>query len=155
MAKLIMRRTAADNQYLHRDFHGALSTGLEFVHDRYGPEAVREYLHRFARAYYAPLTAAIKERGLDALAEHLASVYRTEGGKISLTVGEDELLVHVAACPALGHMRAQGYPVARLWGETSRTVYQAICEGTPFEVEVQEYDPQTGRTIVRFRRRPA
>ena len=44
MAKRIMQRAASDNVYRHPDFHGALSTGIEYLDAKYGPEAVREYL---------------------------------------------------------------------------------------------------------------
>jgi len=145
-----MRRTAADNEYLHKDFHGALSAGIEYLHRRYGEQAVRDYLRRFAATCYAPLAAALRERGLVAMKEHLERTYQAEQGKISLTLSDDELLLEVDACPAVTHMRQHGYPVARLFRETTRTVYEAICEGTPFAVEVLDYDQATGRSRVRF-----
>jgi predicted ArsR family transcriptional regulator len=153
MPKKVMRRTAADSVYLHKDFHGALSAGIEYVHQCYGAQAVRDYLRRFAASYYAPLTAAMRQRGLAAMKEHLERVYQTEGGTIEITCSEDELLLEVMACPAITHMRACGYPVARLFCETTRSVFAAICEDTPFAVEVLEYDDSTGGSRVRFHRR--
>ena len=50
MAKQVMRRNAADNEYLHKDFHGALSAGLEYLHDQYGEAAVREHVEDCAPA---------------------------------------------------------------------------------------------------------
>ncbi len=153
MPKQVMRRTAADNVYLHKDFHGALSAGIEFLHRRWGAEAVREYLHQFARTYYAPLSAALRERGLAAMKEHLERTYEAEGGRITMRCSDDELLLEVEACPAVTHMRQRGYAVAELFSETTRTVYQAICEDTPFAVEVLQHDDDTGRSRVRFYRR--
>ncbi|MFH1919474.1 MAG: hypothetical protein ABIP48_06260 [Planctomycetota bacterium] len=153
MAREIVRRTARDNEYLHKDFHGALSVGLEYIEANFGEEAVREYLRQFARAFYAPLAADLKQRGLVALKEHFAGVYEEEGGKIDVTLSEDELRVEVEACPAVVHMREQGYPIARLFHETTRTVNEAICEGTPFAAELLDYDERTGRGIQRFFRR--
>ena len=75
MAKETMRRHASDNPYLHRDFHGALSVGIEYLHERFGEDAVREYLRAFTRAYYAPLIEAVKSRGLAALGEHFERIY--------------------------------------------------------------------------------
>jgi hypothetical protein len=153
MPKDIMVRTAADNAYLHKDFHGALSTGIEYIHNRYGEEAVREYLRQFTRAYYAPLTEAIRERGLPALREHLERIYALEGGEMAITETEDELLLCAAFSPAVQHMRAHGYKVARLFHETVKTVNETLCEGTPFAAELIEYDPETGRSAQRFYRR--
>lgn len=153
MAREVMRRTASDNVYLHKDFHGALSEGIEYIHDRFGEEAVREYLRQFAAAYYAPLTADMKVRGLAALKEHLQRIYRQEDGRFTIRESENELTLTVEACPAVGHMRAAGYRVARLFHETTKTVNETICEGTPFAAELVEYDPTTGRSVQRFYRR--
>jgi hypothetical protein len=154
MAKRTMTRTAADNAYLHKDFHGALSTGLTYLQERYGDDAVRDYLRQFATMYYAPVTAAINERGLAALREHLERIYGIEGQEIAISGTDDELLLDVPRCPAVAHMRAHGYPVAALFGETSQTVYETICAGTPFYVDMLAYDAETGRARIRFARRP-
>ena len=64
MPREILHRSAAENEYLHKDFHGALSTGIEYLHRRYGAKAVREYLWQFASTFYAPLIADVNTRGL-------------------------------------------------------------------------------------------
>ena len=148
-----MRRRAADNEYLHKDFHGALSAGIDYLEEHFGPEAVREYIEQFAAAYHGPLTDALSRRGLIALKEHFERLYRIEGGSVKITLDDDELLVEVEACPAVTHMRRNNYPVARLFVETTRTLDRAICRGTPFEAELVEYDEQTGRSLQRFKRR--
>jgi hypothetical protein len=153
MGKEVMRRKASDNPYLHKDFHGALSEGIEYLHERFGEEAVREYLRGFAAAFYSPLTADIKSRGLAALKEYLERIYRAEGARIDLRCTADELVLRVEACPAVTHMREHGYRVARLFHEATRTVNETICEGTPFAAELEEYDPATGRSVQRFFRR--
>jgi hypothetical protein len=153
MPKEIITRHAADNAYLHKDFHGALSTGIAYLEQRYGAEAVRDYLRQFAAAFYAGVTQAINERGLIALREHLERIYEIEGGQIAIIYSDDELLLEVEACPAVTHMREHDYAVAPLFYETSRTVYAAICEGTPFALEWLRYDEVSGRSAVRFFRR--
>jgi len=117
MAKQVMRRSAGDNEYRHRDFHGALSAGIEYLHEHYGDDAVREYLWQFARTFYAPLTEALRARGLVALEEHFRKVYDLEGGAAQFHRSEDELRIEVVACPAVTHVRKQGYPVAKLFHE--------------------------------------
>ena len=154
MPKEVMRRSASDNEYLHKDFHGALSCGIEYLHDNFGEDAVRQYLREFTRTFYAPLRASLKERGLPALREHLEKLYEAEGGDVQFEGDSDELVVRVDACPAVQHMRTQGYPVARLFNETTRTVDEALCEDTPYAAELTEYDEETGRSVQRFFRRP-
>jgi len=153
MARQVMRRRASDNVYLHRDFHGALSAAIQYLEDRFGEEAVRQYLRAFAGAYYAPLKEALRSRGLVALEEHFRKVYEAEGGEVECRLREEELLITTRSCPAVTHMRARGYPVARLFHETIRTVNEALCEGTPFAAELLRYDARTGAAVMRFRRR--
>jgi hypothetical protein len=150
-----MRRTASDNAYLHKDFHGALSVGIEYIHRNYGPEAVREYLRQFAAAFYAPLTRDINTRGLVALKEHFEKIYRLEDAEIKIQFSEDELVVEVPACPAVTHMRKEEYTVAELFYETIKTVHETICEPTGFRAELLEYEPETGRSVQRFTRKKA
>ena len=136
MPRDVMERRASDNEYLHMDFHGALSNALIYLEERFGEDAVREYLHRFARAYYAPLREELAARGLPAIADRLRRVYAAEGGEVRLDLRDDELLVEVAACPAVTHMRARGYRVSPLWRETIRCTSEAICEGSPWRNEL-------------------
>ena len=150
MPKEVMTRRASDNEYLHRDFHGALSAGIQYLDEHYGEKAVRQYLRQFANSYYAPLKEDLKKRGLVALKEHFEKAYGREGGQVEMTLSEDELLMRVESCPAVTHMRKSGYAVARLFHETTRTVNQALCEGTPFSSELLQYDQQTGRSVIRF-----
>lgn len=149
-----MRRRAADNPYLHKDFHGALSCGIQYLDDHYGPDAVREYLRRFTDAFHHPLKAALRSRGLVPLADHIHRIYALEGVEVGIDLAPGELVVHVDACPAMSHMRAHGYPVADLWVETTRTVYSRLCEDTPYDFELSAYDDATGAATLRFTRRP-
>jgi hypothetical protein len=153
MMKEIVRRSAGENVYLHKDFHGALSTGIAYLEQRYGADAVRDYLWQFARAFYADVTQAINERGLVALRDHIERIYALEGGRVSITGSDDEMLLEVEACPAVAHMRERDYAVAPLFYETSKTVYAAICAGTPFASEWLRHDAGSGACAVRFIRR--
>ena len=153
MPKEVMRRKAADNQYLHKDFHGALSCGIDYLEQHFGEDAVRDYLREFTVSYYAPLIEELKSRGLVALKEYFEKMYENEGAKIAVDCSEDELLIKVPTCPAVTHMRQNNYPVARLFYETTKTVNETMCDGTPFVAELVEYDDETGRSVQRFYRR--
>ncbi|MCD6350732.1 MAG: hypothetical protein J7M26_01325 [Armatimonadetes bacterium] len=156
MGKLVMRRSAADNVYLHKDFHGALSAGLQYLEDHYGPEAVREYLRDFTLAYFAPLRERLAQEGLSALKTHFEEMYALEGGEVSVRLAEDgsELTITVHSCPAIKHMREHNYAIADSFFETTRTVNEALCEGTEFAAELVECQCGEGRCVQRFFRRP-
>jgi len=151
--KQVMTRHAADNVYLHKDFHGALSCGIEYLHRHFGAAAVRQYLRDFTLSYYAPLRTDLKKRGLVALKEHFEQLYRIEEGEAQIRLQGDTLTIRVKQCPAVAHMREHGYAVAELFHETTRTVNEALCEGTAFAAELLEYDPQTGAGVQRFYRK--
>jgi len=153
MPRQTITRRASDNEYLHKDFHGALSAGIDYLDQRYGEQAVRDYLRQFALAFYAPLREALRRRGLEVLREHFERLYAAEDGQVRVRATDDELVLEVAACPAVTHMRERGYAVARLFHETTKAVNEAICEGSDFAAELVEYDPQTGRSVQRFHRR--
>ena len=153
MSKQVMRRRASDNPYLHRDFHGALSCGIEYLHEHFGEEAVRQYLHDFTLSFYAPLREELKRRGLVALRAHFEKLYEIEGGNAKFELSDDQLVIQVASCPAVTHMRERNYPVARLFHETTKTVNETLCEGTVYAAELVAYDPETGRGVQRFYRK--
>lgn len=155
MATLKIDRKAGDNAYLHKDFHAALSTGLDYIRLRYGEQAVRDYLRQFALAWYAPLTKALREKGLPALREHYTRIFKLEGGEVRFTELPDELLIEVLLNPAVAHMKAKGYPISPLFNETVATVGKTICESTPYDMELLRYDAETGRYTQRFYRRTA
>ena len=152
MTKETMSRDSSDNVYLHKDFHGALSAGIEYLETHYGEGAVRDYLRRFVESFYAPLKEEIRKRGLAALKEHFERIYAIEEGTINIEYCEDEMVLEVASCPAVMHMRTRGYGVAKSFVETTRTVGRALCEGTEFDTELLEYDEETGRSVQRFYR---
>ncbi|MDY7010221.1 MAG: hypothetical protein SVV80_05640 [Planctomycetota bacterium] len=155
MSKKVLTRKASDNVYLHKDFHGALSAGIEYLHRNFGADAVRQYLRRFAEAFYRPLTEDLKTRGLVALKEHFEKIYKIEGAEVRISLSDDQLVIDVPACPAVTHMRQRGYPIAELFYETTRTVNEAICAGSEFAADLVEYDEQTGRSVQRFYRKAA
>ena len=153
MAREVMRRKASDNVYLHKDFHCALSAAIDYLHQHYGEQAVKDFLRQFTLTFYSPLRDALTKRGLCALKEHFEKVYRSEGIRIEIKFSQDEMILKVQACPAVMHMRENGYQVASLFHETTRTVNEAICDGSEFAFELVEYDEQSGQSIQRFYRR--
>ncbi len=154
MARHVMERRAADNPYLHKDFHSALHGGIVYLHQHYGEAAVRDYLREFSRRWHAPLRQRLLAEGLGALRQYFETLYSVEGATVHVEQTADELVLRVDACPAVMHLRRRGEEVSPLYSETTRTVNEALCEDTPYSAELVAYDPQTGGSIQRFRRRP-
>ena len=147
-----MDRRAADNKYLHRDFHVSADTGLAYVGKRWGDAGVKEYLERFTRSWYSPLIAQVRERGLSALQQHIENTYRTEEALqfLHIKAADNELMVSVDRCPGVSYMRSIGYEPSPWYSELTSTVNRIIAEMSGLGFEMVSYDKETGKTQYRF-----
>lgn len=155
MEKQVMERKASDNKYLHKDFHLHLNLGVEYLRQHYGDEAVLEYLREFAVAYYAPLKAELKEKGLNTVLEHNKKIYSAEEvlDDVEFTLSENELIIRVKKCPGATHIINSGTQLSPLYYELTKTVNAVLCEGTDYAFELLSYDNSTGASVQRFYRR--
>lgn len=155
MPKQSMTRKSSDNQYLHKDFHIALNHGLDYLQKNMGRKAVKEYLTQFANTYYFPLKTSIKKIGLRALKEHYEKIYKIESADFKINISQDELTIHLLASPAVGHIKSKGIPVSESFCESVITVNKTICRDTLYDMEMLEYNDDTGAYRMRFFRRTA
>jgi len=153
MPKKIMMQKSSDNPYFHKDFHIALNFGIDYLHKKFGEEAVREYLTQFAGTYYSPLKRAIKEKGLLAIKEHYIKIYEIEDAVFDMSFSQDDLIIHLSTSPAVMYIKEKGHPVSGLFRETVATVNKTICRNTPYDVELLEYHDGNGAYRLRFFRR--
>lgn len=150
MPKERMDVKASDNEYLHKDFHGAMSTGIQYLEDKHGPDAVLEYMQQLAVNCYGKLTEDIKQRGLQAIRDHYQRIYDLESGVVEFEQSSDQLVMTVKKCPAVSHMVENNYPVAGMFVETQRALNAAICNNTGYAAELLSYDDATGACVLKF-----
>jgi len=150
---LVMRKRASDNKYLHKDFHGALSCGIEYLRKHYGAAVVARYLKTFTKSYYAPLRQQIKKEGLKAIKKYFQKIYKNEGGMVEFKESKDKLIINVKKCPAISHMKSKKYSVSPLFCETTRIMNEAICEGAFIDSKLVKHDINRGRCLQIFVRR--
>ena len=152
MAKLVMDRKAVDNKYLHRDFHVSTDTGLAYVGSHWGDTAVKEYLERFARAWYSPLATEVKKNGLAAIKEHIEKIYQIEEAPdvLHCELKNGELAISIDHCPAITYMRSIGYEPSPWYAELTSTVNRVIAEMCGLGFQMISYDTQTGKAAYRF-----
>jgi len=134
---------------VHKDFHGALSFGLQFIEERYGTEGLREFLEGLADTVYKPLADALRQQGLSALREHWETVFGLEGGEIDMQMEDGQLVLRVLRCPAIAHMKQLGYRIAAHYCEHTRIVNEAVCAAAGYASSV-EYDQSAGQCVQRF-----
>lgn len=134
---------------VHKDFHGAFSYGIQFVIENYGLDGLRAYLERLADTVYAPLVKALEVEGLVALRDHWDRIFALEGGKYELREEGEALVLEVRECPAIAHMKQQGYAIDPHFCEHTRILNEAICSRAGYRSAV-EYDQAAGRCVQRF-----
>jgi predicted ArsR family transcriptional regulator len=146
----ILDCAAADNAYLHRDFHGALCYAIKYLDETYGAEFADEYLREVGRRVFAPLHEALAEEGLGAVEAHFRGVFALEGGEAEFSRdGDEELTIAVSRCPAVEHLKARGLFFTERFCATTGEINAGFCEGTEY-VCTCEYEPGAGRCVQRF-----
>jgi hypothetical protein len=134
---------------VHKDFHGALSYGIQFLVDNYGMDGLKKYLRGLAKSVYAPLAKDLKEDGLCAIRKHYEDIFTLEGGKFEFREEDDTLVFDVKECPAIAHMKAQGYEISPHFCEHTRILNEAICNEAGYSSSV-DYNQEEGRCVQRF-----
>jgi len=142
--KITMTRKASDNKYLHRDFHITLNILLYYIDGKFGKEAVIKYLSQYARAYHKPLHEQLMAGNLAALSDYLTQIYQKEEWTVRINAGENFVELQQDACPGMSHIKTSGHQPSSCYVETYRTVYETVCEGTPFQYALQWFDNETG-----------
>lgn len=108
MTRKVMERRAADNEYLHRDFHAAFLHGMRYVKDRFGEDGLDDYLRKTADAVYGPLAERIRRDGLDALETYLRETWTREGATFRIERDGETLVLRMESCPVVAHLRTLG-----------------------------------------------
>ena len=147
-----MVRHASDNKYLHRDFHGILNLGIEYLQEQYGKESVIEYLQEYTKVFHKPLIDDIKASGLGAIERYFTKIFDIEevSPDLSFEHGTDELTVIIAKCPAISHMSKTNIAPAEMFIETTRTISQTLADESGLSYELISYDEQTGASKQKF-----
>lgn len=147
MEPRIIERSAADNKYLHRDFHKTLELGIAYLGQEFGEESVIEYLTIFTKQYYGPLIQSIKENGLSSLAKYFIELYEAEEASdaLSICMSPEKLEVNIAYCPAIRHFATMGYTPSPWFPETTATVHRVLAEETGLSYQQLSYDVSTGK----------
>lgn len=155
MEKLHIDRKAADNKYLHKDFHVTADIGISYVGENYGDDAVKEYLTQYALSFYKLLAEEFKLKGLKALEEDFKNVFIKEEWieNLHTELTKDALKIKVDKCPAVTHMKSTGHTPSKWYKETTYTTYKTLADMCNLDFTVYYYDEEDGSTEFSFIRR--
>lgn len=147
----IIDMSSDDNNYLHRDFHILGDFALYYCAEKFGDDAVVDFLSNYTKLFYAPEIEDTKKRGMIALEEWLKEIYKIEEASdvLSTELSGNELVVTISKSPVIDFMRSLGQEPSKYYIEETRTVYATIAEecGLGFELE---YYNEDGGTKYRF-----
>src|SRR5690606_27892865 len=87
----VMSRTAADNKYLHKDFHQSMNLLIDYIYNNFGKDNLIENLKQFTNAYHQPLNELLKAGDLNALADYFSDIYKKEEWPVKINVKEGHL----------------------------------------------------------------
>ena len=149
----VFERRASENKYLHRDFHISMNMLMEYIHDRFGSEALTEYLRTFSAEFHKQRKKDLVEKGLTVLRDYFEKIYSDEEWSIEISLSENELKLRQKACPGISYIRKSGFSPIPQYIETYTTIYDELCRETPYEYEMIEFNNDTGACRQVFRRR--
>ena len=140
-----------DNKYLHRDFHLLGDVALKYCGDKFGDNAVIEFLNDYVRHYYAPKIELFRKNGLKAVKEWLEELYETEEALDLLTtdLSSGELTVIILKSPVIEYMLSLGQSPSKYYIEETRTLYSVIADACGFDFELEYYN-EDGAAKFRF-----
>ncbi len=153
MALKILDVRAADNEYYHKDFHLSMNMLLDYILENYGNEGVIEYLNDFSKVYHKPLIDQLKKGNIQPLETYIKELYKKEKWEIKISATVDKLEFSINSCPGMTYILSKGKIPSTVYIETYRTVYQSICEKTPFIYELKSFDKSSGKSSHVFTRR--
>jgi len=130
---------------IHKDFHGALSVGFQFLDEKYGKKALREYLIQVGENVYGKLIKKIKKNGLVELEKYWKEIFEEEEGEFKIKRnGNRKIILEVEKCPAISHMKKMKYPVYNDFCVQCKVINEVIAEKTGYIPEIK-YDVKKGK----------
>lgn len=132
------------------DFYFAINATFRFLLERFGLDSLRRYWSDLGTQYYAPLSTAWKERDLPGIAAYWRAFFAAEpGGQVEVHECDQAVVVAVAVCPALQHLRAHQREIVPCFCQHCYFVSEAIAAPAGFTVRVSGGDGSCRQTFVR------
>lgn len=144
--------TREGKKYLHRDFHLLGDNALKYCGEKYGDEAVIEFLTQFTVNYYSPKIEEFKKGGLSALEAWLKSVYEVEEASdvLHTQLTDNELIVKIDVSPVIKYMKNLNQKPSKYYIEETKTLYSVIAKECDFAFSL-EYYLEDGATKFSFK----
>ena len=89
---------------------------------------------------------AIKEKGLQAIADKITDTYEREHALdvLTLDLSENKLSVKIKECPAVKHLTGTGRKMSPWYVYTTTVVMDVLAKAGGYKFEMLSYDEATG-----------
>lgn len=136
---------------VHKDFHLAMNTSIEYVLGRYGIEFLRELFRRTAQSVYRDIYDSLAKGNWKPLLEHWRYFYDREGGEYEVTYVKDGFVFTVTDCPAARHLREKKVAVTDHFRLQDVLLNEGWSLGTPFNIKTELLSEKSYRMSVILR----
>ena len=134
---------------VHRDFHASVLDGVNYLLDDFGEDAARKVLRRTATEVYRTMHEGLRRGDKTELLDWWCYYLDREGGAYTLEETADGAILTVSSCPAQTHLVKRGIPGGKRTCWATRILNDALCEGSPFEIILEETGDFSCRQILR------
>ena len=136
---------------VHLPFHGSTFTGLKFLYNEYGYEAVDEVLTATGQKVYKSIHERLKNGDTSELLCFWRYYLEREKCDFTLTENSDGTAVlELRECPAMRQLAVENIPDPDgLLCYGTEKLNQAWCENSPFEIVVEHLEKGCRQTLRR------
>ena len=133
-------------KYLHRDFHLIGDNALTYCGEKFGYDAVIDFLNTYVEHYYAPVIEKIKKEGLPALREWIEHLYEIEEAPevLHTELADKSLTVTIDKSPVIEYMHSLNQKPSKYYIEETKTLYARIAELCGFKFDLAYYNEDGG-----------
>lgn len=128
-------------KYLHHDFHLLGDNALRYCGNKYGLEAVCEFLKGFVNKYYAPQICKFKKNGLPELKKWIEDLYKKEEATdvLHTDINDNILTIIIDKSPVIEYMMSLNQGPSNYYIEETRTLYATIADACGFDFNLEYY----------------
>ena len=134
---------------LHRDFHASILDGANYMRDNYGEAALREVLFNTGTQVYKTLHEKLVAGDPSELIAWWRYYLDREGSDYSIEDAADGAVLTVRECSALRHLEGRKIPGGKGLCAVTRTLNEAFCSGSPYEIALEETGDHSCRQVLR------
>jgi len=117
---------------IHKDFHLAVNTTINWVLSSYGIDFLAELFRRTAQDVYAAIYQKLKNGDASEFIEHMEYFLSREGGEFYLDENDSGVILHIIKCPAACHIKDKYGKVPEAFHLQTVLLNNAWSQNTPF-----------------------